>query len=74
MDIENGVVIFDDYLKRIVTAARPRNREPIRRLRNEWEDGSGVRAWLAPLRGRHDIASTIPTLRNRFAIPVKLMS
>jgi hypothetical protein len=69
MAIENGAVIFEDYLKRIVTAAR---RETGNHFAG-WEMGWGRGA--CSLAGRDDIQATnSATRRNHFAIPVKLMS
>jgi hypothetical protein len=70
MDIENGAVIFQDLSETNRDCGEARNREPFHWLRN------GLGPWrLAPLAGRDDIQFTNPaTLRNRFAIPVKLMS
>jgi hypothetical protein len=54
MDIENGAVIFRDYLKRIVTAARCETGNHFACWEMGWGRG-GVHAWLAPLAGRDDI-------------------
>jgi hypothetical protein len=70
------LVIFANYLKRIVTGTFGRRWELIRG--GKYGAASGVFVGLrllAPLAGRDDIAPAIlTTLRNRFAIPVKLMS
>jgi hypothetical protein len=66
MDIENRIVIFQDYLKRIVTMAAAATGELFAKQQTQHE------TWrLAPLAGKDDIWPTIPT---PFAIPVKLIS
>ena len=66
MDIENRTVIFQDYLKRIVTMAAVASGEPFAKQQTQQE------TWrLAPSAGKDDIWPTIPT---PFAIPVKLIS
>jgi hypothetical protein len=51
MDIENGVVIFQDYLKRIVTAARREAGNCFAGQEMQWEDVTaytlGLRPWPA---------------------------
>jgi hypothetical protein len=70
MDIENRTVIFQDYLKRIVTMAAVASGEPF--AKQQTQQQTRQETWrLAPVAGKDDIWPTIPT---PFAIPVKLIS